>query len=343
MPVVKSPFEAQHGFKSPGFSVDDQGNVTLKSVTYTVVEETVDVSGDYLLRQAGNAFTIDGIYQAGSTTELQSNPTLTLTRGSSYVFNLFLRVTNQAGQTLGDYSFNLFELAGGTYTLYDQGLKHVSKDGLTEKTGNEAQGQFEGKVTWTIPDNAPATMAFGDSDTDPICTLNIIDPTVTGIGTFSRITSTGNVTAIGEDAVITLSPTGLDSRVNIQPEGGGMISNVSIVSNRFEAGGDVLLNPTDGLVVLAPTGSGAVVIVRPQHTGTIDNMDIGTITPGSVTTDNLVSTGGTINSTVIGNTNPADATFSTGSIIATPSKKTSITNKKYTDSRSVAMAVAFGV
>ena len=186
-------------------------------------------------------------------------------------------------------------------------------------------------------------MAFGDSDTDPLCTLNIIDPTVTGIGTFSRITSTGNVTAIGEDAVITLSPTGLDSRVNIQPEGGGMISNVSIVSNRFEAGGDVLLNPTDGLVVLAPTGSGAVVIVRPQHTGTIDNMDIGTITPGSVTTDNLVSTGGTINSTVIGNTNPADATFSTGSIIATPSKKTSITNKKYTDSRSVAMAVAFGV
>ena len=89
MPVVKSPFEAQHGFKSPGFSVDDQGNVTLKSVTYTVVEETVDVSGDYLLRQAGDAFTVDGVYQAGSTTELQSNPTLTLTRGSSYVFNLF--------------------------------------------------------------------------------------------------------------------------------------------------------------------------------------------------------------------------------------------------------------
>ena len=48
MAVVKSPFEAQHGFKSPGFTVDEAGNVTLRSVTYTVTEEATDVSGDYV-------------------------------------------------------------------------------------------------------------------------------------------------------------------------------------------------------------------------------------------------------------------------------------------------------
>ena len=36
MAVVKSAFEAQHGFKSPGFTVDEAGNVTLRSVTYTI-------------------------------------------------------------------------------------------------------------------------------------------------------------------------------------------------------------------------------------------------------------------------------------------------------------------
>ena len=111
MAVVKSPFEAQHGFKSPGFTVDEAGNVTLRSVTYTITEETTDVSGDYVVRDAGGNFTFDGQFQDGSTTDLESNPGVTLTRGSAYVFNLILRTTNQAGQTLGNMSFNIFSEA----------------------------------------------------------------------------------------------------------------------------------------------------------------------------------------------------------------------------------------
>ena len=101
MTVIKSPFEAQHGFKSPGFTVDEAGNVTLRSVTYTVTEEATDVSGDYVVRDAGGNFTFDGEFEADGVT-LKLNPGVTLTRGSAYIFNLILRSTNQAGQTLGN-------------------------------------------------------------------------------------------------------------------------------------------------------------------------------------------------------------------------------------------------
>lgn len=99
MAVVKSAFEAQHGFKSPGFTVDEAGNVTLRSVTYTVTDEVTDVSGDYVVRDAGGNFTFDAEFQEDGTT-LKVNPGVTLTRGSAYVFNLILRSVNQAGQTL---------------------------------------------------------------------------------------------------------------------------------------------------------------------------------------------------------------------------------------------------
>lgn len=343
MTVVKSAFEAQYGFKSPGFSVDDEGNVTLRSVTYTVTEEEVDLAGDFLVRQAGNAFTIDGYYQAESDTELQPNPTVELTRGSTYVFNLQLREVNQAGQTLGNFSFNIFTFNNGIWTLYNEGITHTSLDGTTTKEGSEAQGQFEGKITFAVPDNAPAALAFGNSDGTPLSLMNANDPTVTGIGTFSRITSVGNVTAVGENAIVTLSPTGSSGTVNIQPDNGGTLSNLDVEANILTAADAVTLSPANASVTLAPSGSGGIVVINPGTTGLIDNVDIGTITPGIVSTDDLRSSGGTINNTVIGNTKPADATFSTGTVVASPTNTYNITNKKYVDNRAVAMAVAFGV
>ena len=59
---IRPSLEAQHGFKSSDFPVDDPSNVTLKSVTYTVVEETVDVSGDYHYVLGRDSLTVDGIY-----------------------------------------------------------------------------------------------------------------------------------------------------------------------------------------------------------------------------------------------------------------------------------------
>ena len=130
----------------------------MRSVTYTVVDEAADVSGDYVVRDAGGNFTFDGEYQDGSATDLQANPVVTLTRGSSYIFNLNLRSTNAAGQTLGSLSFNVYQMTGGVYTEYNEGLTHLSKDATVSKSGSEAQGQFEGKVTLAVPTNAPSTL-----------------------------------------------------------------------------------------------------------------------------------------------------------------------------------------
>ena len=52
MAVNYIPLEAEHGFKSPGFSVDAEGNVTLKSLTYSVVEEEI-VENRFYMRQSG--------------------------------------------------------------------------------------------------------------------------------------------------------------------------------------------------------------------------------------------------------------------------------------------------
>lgn len=343
MAVVKSPFEAQHGFKSPGFTVDEDGNVTLRSVTYTVVEEATDVSGDYLVRDAGGNFTFDGQYIDGSTTQLKSNPGVTLTRGSAYVFNLILRTVNQAGQTLGNMSFNIFSIDdSGNYTLYNTGMSHLSTDQTTTKELSEAQGQFSGKVTFTVPTNAPTLLYYGDGDQTPIGIFTIEDPTITGIGSFSSILTTGNITAQGENAVITLSPTGSSGTVVINPSNGGTISNVDVNAQKLTTLDNVTLNGENADIRIIPTGSAGTLLVNPSAGGTIDNMNLGATTPGTVSTTNLTATAGTINNTKIGNTDPSSATFTSANVQAKPVSPTGAANKKYVDNRATALAIALG-
>lgn len=341
MAVVKSPFEAQHGFKSPGFTVDEAGNVTLRSVTYTVTEEATDVSGDYVVRDAGGNFTFDGEFEADGVT-LRLNPGVTLTRGSAYIFNLILRSTNQAGQTLGNNSFNIFQADSGGYTTYDLGLSHLSTDAQTKKENSEAQGQFSGKVTFTVPTNAPNTLYYGDADNNPLGILTIEDPTITGVGSFSSILTTGNITAQGENAVITLSPTGSSGTVVINPSNGGTISNMDITAQRLTALDNVTLNGTNADIRIEPNGSAGTVKISPAAGGTIDNMNIGATTPGSVSSTNLIASAGTLNNTVIGNTKPTKAEFTTAKVQQSPTTGTAIANKKYVDSRATALAIALG-
>ena len=341
MAVVKSPFEAQHGFKSPGFTVDEAGNVTLRSVTYTVTEEATDVSGDYVVRDAGGNFTFDGEFEADGVT-LKLNPGVTLTRGSAYIFNLILRSTNQAGQTLGNNSFNIFQADSGGYTTYDLGLSHLSTDAQTKKENSEAQGQFSGKVTFTVPTNAPNTLYYGDADNNPLGILTIEDPTITGVGSFSSILTTGNITAQGENAVITLSPTGSSGTVVINPSNGGTISNMDITAQRLPALDNVTLNGTNADIRIEPNGSAGTVKISPAAGGTIDNMNIGATTPGTVSSTNLIASAGTLNNTVIGNTKPTKAEFTTAKVQQSPTTGTAIANKKYVDSRATALAIALG-
>jgi hypothetical protein len=70
---------------------------------------------------------------------------------------------------------------------------------------------------------------------------------------------------------------------------------------------------------------------------------MGLTKPGAVTTNHLTATAGTINNTTIGAVTPANATFATAQVQANPTSATTVTNKKYVDSRASAMAVAFGM
>ena len=342
MAVIKSPFQAQYGFTSPGFDVDEVGNVSVRTLTYTVVDDVVDTAGDFVLRQAGDNFTIDGKQDPDEIANLLPNPTIELTRGSSYVFNLFLRETNDAGDITGDITLNIFSFDGSVYSNYNTGLSHVSLDGLVTTTGNDAQSKFEGKLTFTVPDNAPATLWYGDGDQIPLVEITVIDPLVSGIGNFSRITTTGNLTAQGENAVITLSPQGSSGTVIINPANGGTLNNLDVTTNLLTVTETAKFTGTNADVIISPGGSGRLT-VSPAGGGNVDGVSIGSTRPGSVTTNNLTATAGTINNTTIGDVTPANATFASAQTQAKPASGTAVTNKKYVDSRASAMAVAFGM
>lgn len=342
MAVIKSPFQAQYGFKSPGFMVDEVGNVQLRTLTYTVTEEVVDTAGDFLLRQAGNSFTIDGKTDPDDLPNLLSNPTFELTRGSTYVFNLFLRELNEAGDVTGDMTMNFYSFDGSTYQPYTSGLSHTSLDGETTVTGIDAQSKFEGKLTFAVPDNAPAALWYGDGDQIPLIEISVIDPLVSGIGNFSRITTTGNLTAQGENAVITLAPSGSSGTVLINPANGGTLSNMDVTTNLLTVTETANFTGLNANVNVSPTGNGRLT-VAPAGGGSIDGVNIGLTKPGAVTTNHLTATAGTINNTTIGAVTPANATFATAQVQANPTSATTVTNKKYVDSRASAMAVAFGM
>ena len=221
-------------------------------------------------------------------------------------------------------------------------MSHLSTDQTTKKETSEAQGQFSGKVTFTVPTNAPETLYYGDADNNPIGILTIIDPTITGVGSFSSILTTGNITAQGENAVITLSPTGSSGTVVINPSNGGTISNVDVNAQRLTTLDNVTLNGENADIRIIPSGSAGTVLINPTAGGTIDNMNIGATTPGTVSSTNLIASAGTLNNTVIGNTKPTKAEFTTAKVQQSPTTQTAIANKKYVDSRATALAIALG-
>ena len=339
MTVIKSPFEAQHGYKSPGFTVDELGNVTVRTLTYTVAEET-EVSGDFIIRQVDSEpwskFTVDGYYVSGTNT-LQANPALAVERGSAYTFTLLLGSADISLNIMQDDSGN-----PGQKISYNEGLKHTSEDGQTELTQGDAQGQKTGKVTFTVPANAPTPLYYADSDGTPVGVITVSDPTISGIGSFSSILTTGNLTAQGENATITLAPTGSSGTVVINPSNGGTLSNMDVNALKLTTTDSVTMGGTNAKITMSPTGLGTVSI-SPETTGSLNNITIGSTKAQNGTFLGLVSSSGTINNTVIGNVTPTSGNFTVATMSANPKGPTQVTNKKYVDMTSSALAIALGV
>src|SRR6056300_276537 len=96
MAVVFKPFEADYGYKSPGFSVDTEGNVVVRTITNTYTPPVIPPAPDFNVNESQGTFTF---LKEGEAIE-GSNPTITLERGATYNFVL----------NLNSLGFNIFNI-----------------------------------------------------------------------------------------------------------------------------------------------------------------------------------------------------------------------------------------
>ena len=124
---------------NPRLTLVRQGNYT-----FQVAQNAKETVNFRVQNQGTNAYIIDYI----------NNPTLTLTRGNTYVFNLILR---------GDFPFYIkTEPTLGTTNQYTSGV-----------TNN---GAIQGNVYFTVPQDAPDTLYYVNSTQSKMRgTLNIVD------------------------------------------------------------------------------------------------------------------------------------------------------------------------
>ena len=195
-----------------------------------------------------------------------------------------------------------------------------------------------GWLWWESSDNNQAE----PQKQNPIGTIVVSDPTITGIGSFSSILTTGDITAQGENATITLAPTGSSGTVIINPTNGGTLSNMDVNALKLTTSDSVTMGGTNAVITMEPTGIGTVSI-NPATTGNMNNVTIGATKAQNGSFLGLTSASGTLNNTVIGDVTPTTASFTTATMTATPSGPTQITNKKYVDMTSSALAIALGV
>jgi len=134
MAVVFKPFEADYGYKSPGFSVDTEGNVVVRTITNTYTPPVIPPAPDFNVNETAGNFTFlnNGEAVAGS------NPNIIIERGSTYNFVL----------NTNSIAFNIYKpdvddpLAVGE--LYSEGLTHQN-----EVTGlNLSSGSITVNQTW---------------------------------------------------------------------------------------------------------------------------------------------------------------------------------------------------
>lgn len=345
MAVTYNPFESEYGFKSPGFTVDTEGNVTLKSITYLVEEEDI-VADRFYMNQLGTGaqavFTQDGVLNEEGTI-LKENPPINLVRGTSYSFNLnnftFLTWNIFQEDPTGTSQLTINDIP---VIFYNAGVSYKETDASeTVLEGLAAQGKTQGVFFFEVPALAPSTLYYATGDGSVYGTITTADPTITGIGSFSSLNVIGDVTFTGQDAEITLAPQGAYGTVTINPVGEGTLSNMYVNALTLNASQSVNLSPVDENVTISPSGTGVLTLNTGQE-GTINNMSIGQTVPKDGSFLSLNAENG-LNNTVIGNVTPRDATFQQATGKNAPVTSQHLTNKQYVDNTATALAIALGV
>lgn len=291
MAVVNSPFKSKFGFSSTGFIVDDEGNISAKSITLLDVEEEVgDLPADFAFSDSTGNFRYTG--------NVADNPPITVFRTKTTIIDL-------------DLTSLVFKIVtDDKTTLYSNGLSH--SDGVT---GDSAQGKQTGRLSWNVPVNAPNTLYYANADGSIFGTINVQNAP----SAFSevQITNTTPATSSSTGALTVLGGVGIAGDLYI---GGTLnIDGIGITS---------LSSPTNLEIEAANE-----IIIK------VDGTKLGVVnTTGS--TVPVVDT--TINNTVIGNTTPSTAAFTSATVIGDPATGSNITNKTYVDRTAVALSIALG-
>jgi len=320
MAVELTQFESDYGFKSPGFTVDTEGNVVVKSLSYLDPDQNVGLTEDFVVTNAGTEFVF--LDSVGTPIEGQ-NPTINLLRGETYIFKLEL------SQSL---TFSI--LNESTNNTYDINVTHTTVDGdVTE--GADAQGKRTGFVSFVVPINSPDQLGYGDLNAGTTGLFSIGFPVISGIGQFSELIVSGN-SSLGETQIVsTQESLGLTS-------GALVVSGGAAVAKDLNVGGDLIADQikTNGTgFATFETQTNLLFDVGNRIDVTVGNTLIGQITAeGSAL--KVVNT--TIDNTVIGATTPAKATFSEAAVSKIATQPTEITNKTYVDLNSAAFAIALG-
>ena len=116
MAVVFKPFETDYGYKSPGFSVDVNGNVTVRTITNTYTPPVIPTAPDFNVNETAGAFT----FLKDGTAVVGNNPNITVERGTTYTFVL----------NTSSLAFNVYkpDVANTSIPgiLYSEGLSHAN-------------------------------------------------------------------------------------------------------------------------------------------------------------------------------------------------------------------------
>jgi hypothetical protein len=253
MAVINSPFESQYGFKGPGFTVDEFGNITATSIITSGAQDNIGVVS-YTVGESDNNYVFADIEG--------NNPTITLSRSAAYTFGL-------TTPTLGFYIYSIFPTV-----LYNVGLTH--SDGVS---GIDAQGKLTGTLTFNVPLDAPNTLYYGDLAESVFGTINIVDP----VGRFSTvdINSTANATSSTTGALTIAGGASVEKDFyvggNLNIDGVGIPRLSSLTNLELNAVNKVILQINDvKLGELNSEGLAATI-----NNSTINNTVIGAVAPAT--------------------------------------------------------------
>jgi len=252
MAVVNSPFESQYGFKGPGFSVDEFGNITATSITTSTVDAVDDSIVDFAVTESSNNFLIEGY--AGNS------PTITLARSKTYRFNL----------VVPELTFNIY--SADQSTLYSTGLRH--NDGTTAA---DAQGKVSGILEFQVPIDAPNTLYYGNDVANVFGTINIVDP----IGIFSTVDINSTTESISSKtgALTVAGGVGIEGDLyvggSLNIDGIGITTISSPTNLELEAANNIIIK-VDGNTIGTVNTTGSTL---PVINTSINNTVIGATTP----------------------------------------------------------------